>query len=116
MEFTIKTLLSAMISNPSSQYLLDGFPRTVEQAQYFGEKVFKPSLVLYYEVSQDLMIQRGLKRAETSGRSDDNLETIKKRVQSYFSSTLPVIEYYNSNEKDVLQKIDATGTIEHVYE
>lgn len=40
------------------------------------------------------MVERCMKRAETSGRSDDNAETIKKRVQNYFDTSYPVVEYY----------------------
>ena len=46
-----------------------------------------------------------MKRAETSGRSDDNAETIKKRVQNYFDQSYPVIEYYKKFGK--VRKIDA---------
>jgi adenylate kinase family enzyme len=42
--------------------------------------VIETQQVLYYEVPQEVMLERCMKRAETSGRSDDNAETIKKRV------------------------------------
>ena len=54
-----------------------------------------------------------MKRAETSGRSDDNAETIKKRVQNYFDQTYPVIEYYKKFGK--VRTIDATGGSSEVY-
>jgi adenylate kinase family enzyme len=54
-----------------------------------------------------------MKRAETSGRSDDNAETIKKRVQNYFDTSYPVVEYYQKFGK--VRKIDATGGISDVY-
>ena len=54
-----------------------------------------------------------MKRAETSGRSDDNAETIKKRVQNYFDTSYPVVEYYQKFGK--VRKIDATGGISEVY-
>ena len=69
--------------------------------------------VLYYEVPQEIMLERCMKRAETSGRSDDNAETIKKRVQNYFDQSYPVIEYYKKFGK--VRKIDATGDISSVY-
>lgn len=55
-----------------------------------------------------------MKRSETSGRSDDNPDTIKKRVQNYFDITEPVIEYYKKFNK--VRKIDATLGISEVYE
>lgn len=51
-----------------------------------------------------------MERAKTSGRADDNEVTIKKRIQNYFDESLPVIDYYK--EKAMVNKIDATGTIE----
>jgi len=68
---------------------------------------------LFYDVPQEIMLERCLKRAETSGRSDDNAETIKKRVQNYFDTSYPVVEYYQKFGK--VRKIDATGGISDVY-
>ena len=59
------------------------------------------------------MLQRCMKRAETSGRSDDNPETIKTRVQNYFDQSLPVVDYYRKFGK--VRHIDATGSIADVY-
>lgn len=54
-----------------------------------------------------------MKRAETSGRDDDNAETIKKRIQQFFDQSLPVVDYYKRFGK--VRKIDATGGISEVY-
>lgn len=54
-----------------------------------------------------------MKRAETSGRSDDNAETILKRVENYFNQTVPVVDYYKKFGK--VRHIDATGSISEVY-
>ena len=59
------------------------------------------------------MLQRCMKRAETSGRSDDNAETIKTRVQNYFDQSLPVVHFYKKFGK--VRHIDATGSISEVY-
>ena len=68
---------------------------------------------LYYDVPQELMVQRCMKRAETSGRSDDNAETIKTRIKNYFDATIPVVNYYKQFGK--VRHIDATGSIQEVY-
>lgn len=47
------------------------------------------------------MIERCMKRAETSGRADDNADTIKARVQTYFDQTLPVVDFYKKFGKVV---------------
>lgn len=59
------------------------------------------------------MTERCLKRAETSNRSDDNADTIKKRVQNYFDQSLPVVDYYKKFGK--VRRIDATLDIGEVY-
>ena len=59
------------------------------------------------------MLQRCMKRAETSGRADDNAETIKQRVKTYFDQSLPVVDYYKKFGK--VRQIDATGSIAEVY-
>jgi len=59
------------------------------------------------------MVERCMKRAETSGRSDDNAETIKKRIQQFVDQSIAVVEYYSKFGK--VRKIDATGSIGEVY-
>ena len=54
-----------------------------------------------------------MKRAETSGRVDDNPDVIKKRVQNYFDQSYPVVEYYTKFGK--VRRIDATGDVNDVY-
>ena len=55
--------------------------------------------VLYFEVQDDTMKSRLLKRAETSGRVDDNEETIAKRLKTFHEHTEPVIGYYTTENK-----------------
>lgn len=55
--------------------------------------------VLFFECSEEVIEERLLKRGETSGRTDDNSETIKKRFKTYIEKTLPVIEYYGNLNK-----------------
>ena len=93
--------------------MIDGFPRALDQAVYFEKNVVEVFQVLYYDVPKDIMTQRCLKRAETSGRSDDNAETIVKRIENYFNQSLPVVDYYKKFGK--VRHIDATGSIAEVY-
>jgi adenylate kinase len=94
-------------------YLVDGFPRALDQAIYFEKNVVEASQILFYDVPQEIMLERCMKRAETSGRADDNAETIKTRVQNYFDQSLPVVEYYKMFGK--VKHIDATGDIASVF-
>ena len=93
--------------------MIDGFPRAIDQARYFEKNVCEVFQVLYFDVPKEVMTQRCLKRAETSGRSDDNPETIIKRIENYFSESLPVIDYYKQFGK--VRHINALGSIPEVY-
>jgi len=94
-------------------FLIDGYPRTVDQGIEFERTVGETCAVVYLEVSNEIMVQRLLKRAESSGRADDNEETIRKRLQVFGEQTKPVVDYYQ--EKDKLHKIDGLRSIEEVY-
>lgn len=63
--------------------MIDGFPRAVDQAIFFEKNVVEAHQILYYKVPDDIMQARMAKRAETSDRSDDNPETMAKRVANY---------------------------------
>lgn len=65
--------------------------------------------VLYYDAPEKLMLERCLKRAETSGRVDDKEEVLKKRVTTFIEQSYPVVEYYEKFGK--VSKIDATGDV-----
>ena len=83
-ELTVQLLTNALIANPSKNYLIDGFPRAVDQAIYFEQNVCEAQTVLYFDVSEEIMMKRCMKRAEGgSGRVDDNVETLKKRDSGY---------------------------------
>ena len=86
--------------------LLDGFPRTVPQAEALdvmlrrvGKQV---DLVLCLDVPEPVLIERLLGRARDEGRSDDNLETIQTRLDVYKRDTAPVLDYYRSTRAHVI--------------
>lgn len=60
-------------------------------------KVYDCTLVLVFECSEDVMVRRLLERGRTSGRVDDNEESIRKRLHTFQESTLPVIEHYQTS-------------------
>ena len=72
------------------------------------------SLVIDFDVPDEVMVQRLIKRGETSGRQDDNEETIRARLQTYREATVPVAEYYEKQNK--LVKVDANRDVEQVFE
>lgn len=91
-------------------FLLDGFPRTVEQAEilagFLGEFGTKLDGVINFQVSEDVVVERMLAR----GRADDNEETIRTRLQVYRDETAPLIDHYSEE----IITITAEGTVEEI--
>jgi len=71
------------------------------------------TLLLDLQVDNDELITRLLKRGETSGRCDDNLETIKKRLEVYESKTAPVSDFYKNKKK--YAAINGMGTVDEIF-
>jgi len=97
----------------SKGFLIDGYPRELEQGKKFENDVAVVNSVLYFEVADETMKKRLLKRAETSGRVDDNEETIVKRLKTFHNHTQPVIDYYEKQSK--VCKIVAEGTVDEIF-
>lgn len=96
MEITIKLLEIAMVKSGSKRFLIDGFPRKMDQALEFEKSVVDSAFVLYFECPEEVMLKRLLKRGETSGRVDDNVESIKKRFKTFHETSFPVIKHYEA--------------------
>jgi len=99
-------------------FIFDGFPRTVVQAEELDSMLkrrnIRVSVMLNIDVTNEELIKRLLLRGKVSGRSDDNMETIKKRIQIYEERTMPVIQFYHQQGKHV--KIDGTSSIEDTFD
>lgn len=99
-------------------FILDGYPRTVDQVDTLDRILadLGSSLdgVLSLVVSPEELIQRLLKRAETSGRSDDTEEVIRRRQAVYAAETAPLVKAYG--ERGLLIEVDGVGDIDEVGE
>jgi len=101
LDVVLDLLKEAMLKSlPTTKgYLIDGYPREVAQGEEFEKQIKEAKLLLYFEVSDDTMVRRLIKRGETSGRVDDNEETIRKRLDTFHKHSKPVVERYKEKCK-----------------
>lgn len=117
---TMIELIESCISDESSKkgFILDGFPRTVEQAKALDDMLSKRGKainhVIVLEVNEDILIDRIQTRASESGntRADDNAETLKNRLSVYHQQTAPVLPYYQA--QNILRPVDGMQSIDEV--
>lgn len=97
-------------------YVLDGFPRNVEQAEAAYD-VAKPlgvsvQLAVYLEVAKEALIARIVARGASSGRADDTEEVVRRRLEVYEQHTLPLLDYYTDRER--LIRVNGDRPVEEV--
>ena len=112
----IEKRLAENITSPG--FLFDGYPRTVKQAEILDEMMKKYSIgltgVLSLEVPENLLIERMLERGKTSGRADDNIDSIKHRFVEYEAKTKPVLDYYAAQGN--LHPVNGVGEIPQIFQ
>ena len=119
-EVTIGMLKNKVMANLDVKgYILDGFPRTIPQAealdQLMDELGQKISGLVALEVDNEELVKRLLNRGLTSGRADDNdEEIIRNRINVYNEETAPVFDYYEKQNKST--KLEGVGTIEEIFD
>ncbi len=119
-ELMINILADVLDSNPAATQkgvIFDGFPRTIPQAKALKELLAKRGTevhaVIGLEVDDEELVDRLIKRGQMSGRSDDNLETINKRLTVYHSQTSPLRDYYMTEGK--YKAIEGKGSIDDIF-
>ena len=104
--------------NASEGVIFDGFPRTIPQAealeQLLADRGTKIDAVVGLEVPEDELIKRILLRGQMSGRSDDNEETARKRLETYHKQTSPLKAYYEEQGK--YRAINGLGSIDDIFQ
>ncbi|KAK3395869.1 adenylate kinase-domain-containing protein [Sordaria brevicollis] len=120
MEVTVALLENAMrdtlvsAGTTKGRFLIDGFPRKMDQAVKFEEVVCPAKMVLFYDCPEAEMEKRLLERGKTSGREDDNAESIRKRFRVFVETSMPVVEYFA--KRGIVVKVDSTPGPEKVAE
>jgi len=118
-EMMIEMLHNEVLQHADKKGIIfDGFPRTVAQAEALdrmladmGEKL---NILLVMNVEHETLVKRLLERGKTSGRADDNMETIERRLKIYTENTLPVIEFYRQSGR--LTEADNNTTVEACFD
>jgi len=111
-ETTVALLRSAMAGR-RGPFLIDGFPRSLENLEAFEAEMGPAAFMLFLEVSEAEMEARLLKRGLSSGRSDDNRETIVKRFRTFVCDSMPVVDCLRN--RDCLRTVDAGAAEEEVF-
>ena len=82
-------------------FLIDGYPREKEQGELFEQQIGAVTIVIYVDASDETLVKRLLGRAATSGRADDNEETIKKRLHTFHTHNDAVLNAYASKTRRI---------------
>ncbi|XP_076600806.1 UMP-CMP kinase [Chaetodon auriga] len=98
------------------RFLIDGFPRNEDNLQGWNTDMDGKAdvkFVLFFDCSNEVCIKRCLERGKSSGRTDDNRESLEKRIQTYLQSTRPVVEQYEKHGK--VRTVDASRPVDEVF-
>jgi adenylate kinase len=100
----------------SSGFLLDGYPRNAAQSQklddFLASRGEHLDAVIELQIDESHLLERLSHRAEQEGRSDDTEEAIRRRLDIYYQSTAPLVDYYR--QKSLLRTVDGVGSIDDV--
>lgn len=103
---------------PCKGVIFDGFPRTVPQAEalkaMLAERHTEVAAMLELDVPEEMLMERLINRGKTSGRADDNAETIKKRLDVYHAQTTPLIAWYEA--EGIRHTVKGYGALEEINE
>jgi adenylate kinase len=114
-EMTRERLVQA---NEEGGYVLDGFPRTMAQAEaayrWAAVRGIPFDLALYFEIGEDELLARLAGRAREEHRSDDAVETVRHRLEVFAAQTRPLVDYYQ--RRGILVRINAVGPVDAISE
>lgn len=117
-EVTCSLLENAMKNSGKSRFLIDGFPRNQDNLDGWNRQMSDKTemqFVLFFDCAEDVCVKRCLGRGQSgSGRSDDNMESLKKRIQTYNNDSLPIIKYFENAGQ--VKRIDASPDADKVFQ
>jgi len=120
-EITVQLIKNAMTelrdTEGQTKFLIDGFPRSEGNATAWKDVVGSDAVVefvLFYECPEDILTSRLLERGKTSVRSDDSIDVIRKRFETYHQESMPIIKMYEKEGK--VRKVIADRSIQEIYD
>ena len=109
---------SRLINEKNRGFILDGYPRTLNQSVFLDKFLSDTSTSIDYifniQINFDILKSRILKRSEEENRDDDNIQVIETRYKEYLVSTQKVSDYYKNNLSSIFHEIDGTLQIEEI--
>uniref|UniRef100_A0A8C4N1M0 Cytidylate kinase n=1 Tax=Eptatretus burgeri TaxID=7764 RepID=A0A8C4N1M0_EPTBU len=103
------------LDSSKSSFLIDGFPRNEDNVKGWNkhmEDKANVKFVLFFDCDLEICKKRCLDRSQSSGRVDDNEESLNKRIQTYLESSKPIIDQYEKEGK--VRRVDASGSVDEV--
>jgi UMP-CMP kinase len=110
-----KGMQKAYSEHGITKFLIDGFPRNQDNVTVWEKNMPSHDVlsVLYFDCPEEVLVGRLLERSKTSGRNDDNLDTIRKRFRTFQEESYPIVEIYESQKK--VKRIASDQSVEQVY-
>ena len=114
----VNKLIENAVLDPQkkNKFIFDGYPRSLTQAKTLNSLLEssnqKVDLIFFLNVNKDTIVKRIKKRKELEKRSDDNLDTILKRYETYMETTKPVLDFYSKNSN--FHEIDGSLGIDEI--
>uniref|UniRef100_A0A1B0BEW0 UMP-CMP kinase n=1 Tax=Glossina palpalis gambiensis TaxID=67801 RepID=A0A1B0BEW0_9MUSC len=116
-EVTCSLLENAMKKSANNRFLVDGFPRNQDNLDGWNRQMSDKvdfQFVLFFDCPEDVCVARCLTRGQSgSGRLDDNIESLKKRIETYNNDSIPIIKYFEEMGK--VEKIDAKYNADDIF-
>jgi adenylate kinase len=118
-EIVINMVMERLAEQPDWEeggFVLDGFPRTVAQAEALDAKLDAAGApldaALFFEISEDELFRRLAGRSAALHRADDTEQTIRHRLEVFAIKTRPLIDYYE--RRGLLARVDAIGEVDEI--
>nr|XP_026490513.1 adenylate kinase isoenzyme 1 isoform X1 [Vanessa tameamea] len=112
-DLVLDLLKEAMLAktNEAKGFLIDGYPREKSQGIAFEKTIAPVTVIIYFEASSETLTKRLLGRAASSGRADDNEETIKLRLKTFLDNNDQVLAQY----PEKLKRINAEDSVDAIF-